>query len=220
MADLVKIPSAAAEYQARFERPCIGFIGSDRPRVVEAIVDALLPFNFHLANSDIVTTGGLADQKVNFRIPDRGIAIHFTAEEYRFTKEGSSWATAEDDSKVLLAAEQALLEGSSAKVSQCMVTLAMHLQLLTKPREEVLAPFIPEPFRTWTGRKAISYGNHLKWPEGDMLLDFSAVYANGIFLKVTSLFAGHPPIQEILAKVQSDENAVFQLLGVQEHGNE
>jgi len=52
-------------------------------------VDALLPFNFHLANSDIVTTGSLADQKVNFRIPDRGITIHVTAEEYRFTKEGS-----------------------------------------------------------------------------------------------------------------------------------
>ncbi len=46
MPDLVKIPLSSAEYQARFERPVIGFVGADRPRAVEAVIDALLPFGF------------------------------------------------------------------------------------------------------------------------------------------------------------------------------
>ncbi len=56
MPDLVKIPLSSAEYQARFERPVIGFVGADRPRAVEAVIDALLPFGFRLANSEVVTT--------------------------------------------------------------------------------------------------------------------------------------------------------------------
>ena len=32
MAELVKIPAASTEYQAYFERPCIGFIGNERQK--------------------------------------------------------------------------------------------------------------------------------------------------------------------------------------------
>jgi hypothetical protein len=73
MPELIKIPLASAEYQARFERPYIGFIGHDRPRAFEAVLTALLPFTLRLANTEIVTTGTPADHKTIFRIPERGI---------------------------------------------------------------------------------------------------------------------------------------------------
>jgi hypothetical protein len=218
MPDLVKIPLASAEYQARFERPSIGFIGVDRPRAVAAVVDALLPFGFRLANSDAVATGPLADHKVVFRFPERGITLQFTAEYFQFAKEGSNWATAEEDMNVLVAAEQALLDGSSVKVANCLVTIAMHVQLLARPREEVLTSFLPAPFLEW--RKAISYGNHLRWADGDLLLDFSAVFANGIFLKFSSRFDGHPPALQMLEQVHEQENSIFQLLGIQKQDDE
>jgi hypothetical protein len=53
MPELVKIPWASTEYQARFERPYIGFIAYDRLRVFEAVFTALLPFNLRLANTEI-----------------------------------------------------------------------------------------------------------------------------------------------------------------------
>src|SRR5712691_1749502 len=162
MSELVKIPLASAEYRARFERPYVGFIANDRLRAFEAVLAALLPFNLRLANTEIVTTGTPADHKVIFRIPERGISFQFGAEEYRFNKEVSAWSTADDDGPVLLAAERALMEGSGAKVESCVVTVAMHLQPLTKTREEILAPFIPEPFKIFmTQRQARTYGNHL-----------------------------------------------------------
>jgi len=220
MAELVKIPSASVEYAARFERPYVGFIGYDRPRVFEAVLTALLPFNLRLENTEIVTTGTPADHKAIFRIPERGISFQFGAEEYRFSKELSSWATADEDGQILLAAERALMAGSSAEVKSCMVIVAMHLQPLTKLREEILAPFVPEPFKAFmTQRQTRTYGNHLRFADGDILLDFSLGYANGIFLRFSSHFNGHPPPAEVLAKVRSDQDAFFRILGVEEATN-
>ena len=143
MPELVNILSAVVEYQVLFARPCIGFIGNDRARAVEAIVDALIPFNFRLGNSEIINAGSMADHRVIFRIPDRGITFQFGAEDYRFTEIGATWPTVDHDTQVLLAAERALLEGSPAEVSFRIVKLSMHFQPLTKPRDTLLAPFIP-----------------------------------------------------------------------------
>jgi hypothetical protein len=220
MPEPVKIPSASAEYVARFERPYVGLIANDRPRVFEAVVAALLPFGFRLANTEIVTAGTLADQKVIFRLPERGISFQFGAEEYRFVKDGSSWNRSEEDGQILLAAERGLLEASGAKVESCLVTLAMHLQPLTKTREEILAPFVPEPFRPLREqRQAQTFGNYLKWADGDVSLDFSVAFANGIFLRLTSQFKGRPPLSDILTKVRRDEEMLFGLLGIEEAAN-
>ena len=39
------------------------------------------------------------------------------------------------------------MEGSDAEIESCTVTVAMHLQPLAKPREEILAPFLPDPYK-------------------------------------------------------------------------
>jgi hypothetical protein len=217
MPDLVKIPITSAEYQVRFDRPYVGLIANDRPRAFEAVVNALLPFNFRLANTEVITTGTLADYKVIFKIPERGITFQFSAEEYRFGKEGSSWATAKEDVEVLIAAERALVESVGVEAESCMVTVALHLEPLSRKREEMLAPFVPEPFRKFmSGRKVETSGNHLKFADGDILLDFSLLLANGIFVRFTSKFFGRPPHETILAKVRRDEEAIFAILGVEE----
>ena len=220
MAELVKIPFASAEYQALFERPHIAFIGRDLARAFEEVFAVLSSFNFLLANTEIVNTGKPSDHKAIFRIPERGISFQFGAEGYRFSKEFSSWATADDDGQILLAAERALMEGSGAKVASCSAIVGMHLQPLTKPREEILAPFIPEPFKIFmTQRQTQSYATHCIFTDGDVLLDFSVGFANGIFLRFSSRFNGHPPLSEVLAKVRSDQDTLFRILGVEEEAN-
>ena len=218
MSELVKIPAASSEYVARFDRPYVGFIFDDRPKVFERIVTALLPFNYRLANTELVTTGTPADHKVIFRIPERGISFQFGAEEYRFGKEGSSWATAAEDTEVWSAAEAALLTESGAKIGSCSIALGMHLQLLSKTRDQVLAPFMPEPFKQLLiERQAQTFGCHMRFADGgDLLLDYSLLYANGIFLRLSSQFRGRPPGPDILAKVRSDQDKVFGMLGIQE----
>jgi hypothetical protein len=217
MPELVKIPLSSAEYLVRFDRPYVGLISTERPRAFEAVVAALLPFNFRLANTEIVTTGTLADHKVIFKIPERGISFQFGAEEYRFGKEGSLWSIAEQDAEVLLAAERALLEASGAHYQSCQATIAMHLQPLAKARAVILEPFVPDPFKPLLiTRHALTFGNHLKWTDGEVLLDFSLALANGIFLRLISKFDGHPPLNEVLKKVRDDEETLFGILGIEE----
>ncbi|MEP7308902.1 MAG: hypothetical protein ABJA98_25625 [Acidobacteriota bacterium] len=220
MPELVKIPLASVEYIARFDRPYVGLISDDRPKAFAAVIAAWLPFNLRLANCEVVTTGTLADHKAIFRLPDRGIGFQFSAEEYKFTKDGSSWSTLEEDAKVLLAAEGTLLEVTGAKVASCLVNLAMHLQLLDKRREELLAPFVPEPFKSLMAKRDVkTFGNHLRWADGDALLDFSQAFANGIFLRHAVQFDGKPPMVDIMAKVRSDQEMLFEILGVEEAPN-
>jgi hypothetical protein len=221
MPELIKIPTASAEYQARFDRPYIGLVASDMQRVYESVLVALLPFKLRLADTEVDTSGRLADHKVVFRIPDRGISFQFGAEGYRFGKVEPSWAKVDEDTAVLAAAEGALLAASGAKIKECVLTIAMHMQPLSKTREEVLAPFVPEPFKTFLAvRNAQTFGNHLKWANGNVLLDFSVAVANGIFLRLTSEFEGHPPLPEILAKIREDQSSVLEILGVAEADND
>ena len=66
MAELVKIPAASAEYVAKFDRPYIGLLVGDRPAVFEGILNALLPFNFRFANTEVVNSDVPADNRVVF----------------------------------------------------------------------------------------------------------------------------------------------------------
>ncbi|WP_287129963.1 hypothetical protein [Candidatus Cyanaurora vandensis] len=217
MPDLVKISAASLEYQAMFKVPNINFISSGAERAFEAIMIALLPYGLRLANVDTHTFGKPADRRIIFSIPEHDVNFQVGAEGYKFVKESVSWRVLDEYKPIMIAAEQALLEGSAAKIGACTATIAMHLQPLVKSREEILEPFVPEPFRPLIAqRKADRYGNHLKLEDGDLLLDFSLVFANGIFLKFSRQFSGHPPIFEALAQVQRDQEAVFKILGVEE----
>jgi len=217
MAELVNIPAASADIVARFDRPYIGLLAGDKIRVFEALLTALLPFNFRLANTEIVTTGKPAEERVVFKIPERGITFQFGPEEYRFTKDGAAWSTAEEDAKVWSAAETALLTHSGAKVAACTATLAMHLVLLSKTRDEVIAPFIAAPYKQFTDQQPKAFGSHIRFADGrEVLFDHSLAYANGIFVRISAELEGNPPIIEILAKMQAEQQRVFQMLDVQE----
>jgi hypothetical protein len=94
------------------------------------------------------------------------------------------------------------------------------MQPLNKTRDEILAPLVPESFKDLKKqRKAWSFGNHMRFEDGDILLDFSVGFANGIFVRLTSFFPGHPPLSEIIAKLRSDKEALFGILGVEEAAN-
>lgn len=221
MPELVKIPAATAEVVARFDRPYVGLVISDRAKVFEALVTALLPFGFRLANTEIVTGGKPAEERVVFRIPERGIAFQFGAEEYRFTKDGAAWSTAAEDGAVWNAAETALLIESGAAVASCTVTLAMHLLPLSKTRDEVIAPFISDPFKQLTDKKAKAFGAHIRFADGgEVLLDYSLLYANGIFLRLSSELGGKPAIPDIFARMRNEQQQVLKILDLRNETEE
>ena len=217
MPELAKIPAATAEVVARFDRPYIGLLANDRAAVFEALVTALLPFTFRLANTEIISGGKPAEEKMVFRLPERGIIFQFGAEEYRFTKDGAAWATAAEDGEVWNAAETALLTASGAKIGGYGVTLALHIVPLSKTRDEVIAPFISAPFKQLTDQQATAFGAHIRFAGGgEVLFDYSLGYANGIFLRLSSQLDGKQSIPEIIARIHHEEEQVLKMLDLQD----
>ncbi len=220
MAELVKITSSTAEFTGRFDRPYVGLIADDRAPVFEEVIEALLAFKFRLANAEVISVGPLTDHKVIFRNPEKGVTFQFGAEEYTYSNDQSSWNNAEEDLQVLVAAEDALLKASGAKVGSCLVRLFLHMQPIAKTREQILESFVPTPFEALVRqRQALSFGSHLRLIDGDLLLDFSNVVANGIFLRLTSEFINKPPLADILAKVRGDQKTVFGILDIEDVNN-
>jgi hypothetical protein len=220
MAEQVKISLGTAEYVVGFDRPYVGLIGTERQRVVEAIVLALRPFGMGLNNVEILATGPLRNHKTVFRLPERWISIEVSAEEYKLVKENALWATAENDVAVLVAAQEAILKESGAAVAEGGVSIGMHAQPMTKRREEILAPFMVAPLKDFlTEREVRSFGNHARWAEGDFLLDFSLVVANGIYIRLTRRFAAGAKAADVLEKLREEQETVFGILGIEEAPN-
>jgi len=215
----VKIPYSSAEYQVRFARPIIKLI-ADRALAVQQVVDALLPFGFLLKNAETLSPNNPAEQKIIFRLPERTSSFQFGAEGFIFNKENANWTTASDDINVIEASERALLEGTKVEILTRTLTLAMHLQLLDGTREQVLDKFLPEPFREASeGQSVKSHGAQVTWQHGSMLVDYSAVVANGVFLRVANDFEASKTIRDMATHMYSGEKFAFQMLGVEEASN-
>jgi hypothetical protein len=218
MAERVKIPAASAEVIARFDRPYIGLLTSDKAKVLEGLLVGLLPFKARLANTEIIDSAKPSEDKVILRLPEHGLTFQFGAEEYRFSKDGASWATAEQDGKIWQVAESAVLESSGAKIVSFTITLAMHLQVLSMPREIVLAPFLAPPFQQLlVEREAQTHGCHVRFVDGgDVLIDYSLAYANGIFVRLSAQFEGKAPIADMFARLRADEERILEILDIEQ----
>jgi len=215
MPSLIRIPYCTAEIQARFARPVIQLI-ADKAAPFQAVVDALLPFDFDFENTE-ANGAALAQHRSTFRIPARNIAFEFGAQSYKFVKDASTWDTAEEDLKVVQAGEEALIS-QGAEIASRSITVGMHVQLLETPRADILSPFAPKPF---FGQdippeyKPEQFGFSLKLPKGFVIVDYSRTVANGIFVRITADSAGYVSLQDVAKKIRQDEQFLAKILDLQ-----
>jgi hypothetical protein len=222
MPELVKIPFSEAFYVGRYARPDVGFFFARRQKVFEGILDAWIPAGLKLANVEAnFGPANVGEHKITFKLPERRITLQFGPDEYTFRKEGSSWETAEVDALLWEQAEAAILDDSEIVIASGQATVAMHLEPTTKQREEILAAFVPDRLQgIATDRQANAFGSHLRFPDGEILIDFSVVVPNGIYVRFSSFFKGRQPMKAVLEKLHADEHSYFALLGVAEDKQE
>jgi hypothetical protein len=222
MAELVKIPLSEAFYVGRYARPDGGFFFARRQKVFEAVLDAWIPAGLKLANVEAnLGSTNVGEHKITFKLPQRRITLQLGPEEYTFRKEGSSWETAQADALLWERAEAAILNESEVEIASGQATVAMHLEPTTKQREEILAAFVPDRLQgIATDRQANAFGSHLRFPDGEILIDFSVVVPNGIYVRFSSFFKGRQPMKAVLEKLYADEHSYFALLGVAEDTQE
>jgi hypothetical protein len=215
MPELITIPISFFEYAADFEHPVFA-LWKDRTKVVEAMFDALKPWNPNIDNVEVITTGKHSEQGVNFKLPEKRVAFFFGPLNCKFTKDTADWSSAQETINILDTARSTLIKLSGAVVSVQKIALAMHLQPKTKSFVDILRPFVSPQVVGLHEEKLTTAATIVKWEKNKLILDGSGSIANGVFLRLEGEFDDKATFEEIALALKKDEDAAFKMLDVAE----
>lgn len=217
MPEKIVIPFAIADYTAQFRRPVIKLLSFDRIPLIQAIVDAWGPWGFQINNMEVRSQGNFTDQGVNFTLPDKGASFFVGPTECRFHKDRAYWSDTEETLQVLNAAIAATLEATQAEVAKQMVVIALHFQLTTRISKAFLSSLLSPTLKQLNDEhEPTAYAAIVGWGNKHLLLDTSAAYANGVFMRLSMSFDGDIDLQSVVQELHDEEVRIFNLLDVED----
>lgn len=215
MPELVTIPNSFFEYTAEYERPIIS-LWLERAKIVQAVYDALSPWNVRPENIEAKNEGKPVEQGFLIRIPNKGVTFFFGPVKFRFSITGADWQQLEDIISLIDTALTALLQSSGSTVKNQKTVIGLHMQPKSKAFREVLLPFWPEAFLKFYPGEATTGAVILKWRNAGITIDGSGTLANGVFLKIERDFASTISYTEIAEILREDEVKALAILDVEE----
>jgi hypothetical protein len=215
MIELVTIPISVFEITIDYERPEFR-LWIDRAAVVQAIFEALKPWELRIDDVVAITTGKPSEQGFTIKLPLKRVSFFFGAASCTFTRENLDWPTAEETIAILDAALSALVRTSGVALGPKRIAVSLHLQPKSLPFIKLLTPFIApqlaalDPDPVWT-MAAVA-----KWPKHKVTIDGSGVLANAVFVRFEREFLPTVTYEDIARQLRKDEEELFRILGVQE----
>jgi hypothetical protein len=215
MPEIVKIPISYFEVEMEYASPDIK-MWLDRANVVQAVYAALRPWNITVDDVEIITTGKPSEQGIKFKIPQKLSAFFFGPAHCKFTRDGTSWETAEETIQILDAAVGALVGQTGAQIVNRKTVIVLHAQPATLPFLQILSPFVPTKLGALEKEPPKTMAVVVKWEKRKITLDGSAQLANGIFVRFEREFEGNASYEEMARQLHADEQEIFSMLGIQE----
>lgn len=215
MPDFVKIPISYFEIEMEYGSPDLR-MWLDRINVVQAVYNALQPWDVKVDDVEILTTGKPSEQGIKFKIPKKLSTFFFGPANCKFARDGTSWDTADETIKILDAAVSALTSKTEAEIVKRKTVIALHAQLVDRPFIQVLAPFIPPPLGALDDGQPTTMAVVLKWEKRKVTIDGSGQLANGLFIRFEREFDGKASYDDMATQLFADEHDIFQVLGIEE----
>lgn len=215
MPEIIVTPVSYFEMLMDYQEPNIQ-LWLDRAAVVQAIFRALKPWNINVDNVEIITTGKPSEQGLKFRIPEKRVSFFFSPALCKFTKDNADWESVEETIQIMDAAFSALAKASGIVAASQKTVIALHIQPKTLSFMDILEPFISKPLLALESGPATSMATIVKWDKRKVIIDVSGQIANGVFLRFERDFDGKASYEEIAIQLRSDEDALFEMLGVEE----
>jgi hypothetical protein len=213
----IEIPYGAVEYAAIFEQPI--FEGWDNPALTTNVLSALSPYGFNLDGVEYKNNSEKANEHaIVFRRtvpPNPTMVLTLGIGKAVVTAENLDWSDAQRLIKLMNDALSAILDTAHAKVKLQQLTLGMHVQLKAKQRKDVTMRLLsPEGMRIFEGD--ISFpGVILHVDRGHILIDASAVFANGMFVRIFREYSSEATLEHLAQTLQRDEERLFESLGLE-----
>jgi hypothetical protein len=216
MAAAITIPISVFELSISFEKLAITMLTADRSQVVQALFDALAPWNPNIDEMEVLTTGKPSEQGIKLRLPANKVTLFFGATGCKFTKDAAMWIEADEILRILDAALNTLARTSGVSFGKKIAILSLHLQLKTVSFKDILRPFIVPAILKLDPAQTEAMAVVSRWPKHRITLDGSAAIANGIFVQTEREFDAETTYDQMKDTILNDELELFKLLGVEE----
>jgi len=215
MPEIVTTPISYFEVEMEYASPDIK-MWLDRVNVVQALFVALKPWDITVDDVEIITTGKPSEQGIRFKIPKKLSSFFFGPAYCKFTRDGTSWETAEETIHILDTAFKALVGETGAIVTKRKTVIVLHAQPKTLQFFQILAPFVSTKLAALEPEPPNTMATVVKWPKRKLTLDGSGQLANGIFLRFEREFDGDLSYEEMAQRLRTDETEVFKMLDIEE----
>ncbi|MGB7169901.1 MAG: hypothetical protein WBD32_12915, partial [Acidobacteriaceae bacterium] len=215
MPEKVTIPISYFQYDADYVRPLVS-IWMDRANLVQAIFDALLPWQLEIDNVEPITTGKASEQGIKIKLPQKRVTLFFGPAACRFSRDNADWATAGEVIEILRTFLTTLTNASGAELANQKTLIALHLQPRSTTFVKLLKPFLSPEVQGLSQDEVTSGACVVKWKNRRVTVDGSAAIANALYLKLDREFEPTVSFEDMAIQLKSDEDSALQLLGVEE----
>jgi len=215
MPTAITIPISIFELAIAYDKPAIRLL-ADRVGPLQALFDALAPWNPTLDDMEVVTTGKPSEQGVKLKVPAQSASFFFGASGCRFTRDAANWSDADNINKLLGTALNALEESTGVTLGKRLTTLSLHLQPKTVSYKDILRNFVAPSILRLEGAPSEAMAIVTRWPGRRITIDGSAALANAIFLQTEREFDAAATFDDMKHAILNDELELFRILDVEE----
>ena len=127
MAEPVTVEISFFELVADYDRPRF-HLGVDRTLVIQAIFDALKPWDPHIDDVTVLDSGKTSEQGISIKLPRKRVSLLFGYASCRLTRDHQTWALVDETITILDAALSALMRLTSVTIAMQKTTIGLHLQ--------------------------------------------------------------------------------------------
>jgi hypothetical protein len=211
----ITIPISTFELSITYRKPEIRLMG-DRVGLVQALLDALAPWNPDLDEMEVITTGKPSEQGIKIRIGTQKASFFIGATGCKFVKEAADWSDADEILRLLGTVLTTLIQASGVVFAKQVTILSLHLELKAVSFKDILRAFIvPEILKLYPSPPN-AMATVVRWQKRRITLDGSAALANGIFLQMEREFDANATYDEMKKTIFDDEAELLKMLGVEE----
>lgn len=214
----VEIPFSIFEYSATFTKPIV----SAWPRsaeIIQSYLEALQPWGFGFPGVEMSTSNRLADHSITFLQPPSASPVRFKLwlglGKLTVTVEQPDWNDAENVLKFCQTAIEIAVRVAHAEVAAHEVTLGLHIQSATTPRQEVTARLVGAPARELLDGELHGQGIILYKGDANIIIDNSLAYANALFVRIQRRFSAGVELRTVAETLLADETKLWNILDLE-----
>lgn len=210
-----EIPYSMLEYTAVLGKPILD-AWAVPVRLVTVILNALEPFGFKPDGVELKTRAEkLTENAIVFRRSPPGVTFTVGIEKLVIAAENLDWSDADQFMKGARAGLEAVLQEGNVEIGWQHLVLAIHIQLKTRPRQEVTAPLLSaETLKLLDGELKMP-GVILQREKCSVVIDGSLAFANALFVRINREHAPSTAFGQMAEVLRNDERQLFDLLGLE-----